>query len=68
MKRLVGEFEEQSFTQIIFPHVHTDWCEYLDEAQKTFENIIKKIIKYQKCLVICDDIQSVKSRFDEIQN
>ena len=65
MKRLIAEFEEQSFTQIIFPHAKTDWIDYLDDAQKTFTNIINEIIKYQKCLVICNDLKSVKSRFEE---
>lgn len=68
MKRLIAEFEEQSFTQIIFPHEKSDWVDYLDEAQDTFVNIIKAIIKYQKCLVVCDDVKSVKSRFEENEN
>ena len=68
MKRLIPEFEEQSFTQIIFPHVNSDWVEYLDEAQNTFINIINEIIKYQKCLVVCTDIKSVKNRFDANEN
>ncbi len=68
MKRFIAEFEEQSFTQIIFPHAKSDWIEYLDEAQKTFENIIKEIIKYQKCLIVCYNIQDVKSRFEENEN
>ena len=68
MKRLIAEFEEQSFTQIIFPHANSDWAEYLDEAQKTFVNIINAIIKYQKCLVVCDDIPSVKKHFAEHKN
>lgn len=68
MKRLIAEFEEQSFTQIIFPHSDTDWAEYLDEAQQTFVNIINEIVKYQKCLVVCDDIESVKSRFQKNEN
>ncbi len=68
MKRLIAEFEEQSFTQIIFPHSDTDWAEYLDEAQDTFVNIINEVIKYQKCLVICDNIESVKSRFEDNDN
>ena len=46
-KRLIAEFEKQSFTQIIFPHKDTDWIDYLEDAQKTFENIINEIIKYQ---------------------
>ena len=68
MKRLIAEFEKQSFTQIIFPHVQTDWCEYLDEAKENFVNIINAIIKYQKCLVVCDDISLVKKYFKENEN
>ena len=68
MKRLIAEFEEQSYTQIIFPHEKTDWAEYLDEAEKTFINIINSIIKYQKCLVVCYDINAVKKHFHENEN
>lgn len=68
MRRLIAEFEEQSFTQIIFPHEKSDWIDYLDEAQSTFVNIIKEIIKYQKCLVVCDDLEKVKIRFDDNDN
>lgn len=68
MKRLIAEFEEQSFTQIIFPHAKSDWIDYLDEAEETFVNIINAIIKYQKCLVVCHDVKSVKSRFEENKN
>jgi len=68
MKRFIAEFEEQSFTQIIFPHVNSDWASYLDEAEATFENIIKEIIKYQKCLVVCADLADVKRRFEPNKN
>ncbi|MEN8302730.1 MAG: agmatine deiminase family protein [Campylobacterota bacterium] len=68
MKRLIAEFEEQSYTQIIFPHPKTDWIEYLDEAQLSFINIINTIIKYQKCLVVCHDIKAVKKHFSEDKN
>ena len=68
MKRLIAEFEAQSFTQIIFPHKKTDWVEYLKEAEKTFINIINAIIKYQKCLVVCYDINAVKKHFKENKN
>lgn len=68
VRRLIAEFEEQSFTQIIFPHAKTDWAEYLDEAQQTFINIINAIIKYQKCLVVSYDINAVKKHFSENKN
>lgn len=64
MKYLIAEFEEQSFTQIIFPHINTDWDYCLDEAQSTFENIINTIIKYQKCLVVCANLEDTKKKFE----
>lgn len=64
MKRLIAEFEEQSFTQIIFPHDKTDWICCLEEAQKNFIEIINNIIKYQKCLVVCTNIDDVKQKFE----
>ncbi len=68
MKRFVAEFEKQSYTQIIFPHKDTDWAEYLQEAQQNFEEIINNIIKYQKCLVVCADVEDVKKRFKPNKN
>lgn len=68
MRKFIAEFEEQSFTQIIFPHPKSDWVEYLDEAQENFINVINEIIKYQKCLVVCYDLSVVKSRFEPNDN
>lgn len=68
MKRLIAEFEEQSFTQIIFPPKQSDWSEYLEEAQENFTNIINAILKYQKCLVVCDDLSRVQNRFEPNAN
>lgn len=68
MKYLIGEFEKQSFTQIIFPHVNTDWNCCLDEAQNTFINIINIITKYQKCLVVCANLKDTKQKFKDNAN
>jgi len=68
MNRFVAEFEEQSFTQIIFPHKNSDWNDYLELAEKNFVDIINQIIKYQKCLVVCDNVNYVKSHFKENKN
>jgi len=68
MKRFVAEFEKQTYTQIIFPHPHSDWIDYLQDAQNTFINIINNIIKYQKCVVICFDIDEVKKHFTPHKN
>ncbi len=68
MKRLIAEFEEQSFTQIIFPHAKTDWVEYLKDTEATFIDIINNIIKFQKCLIVCYDIMQVKAHFTAHKN
>ncbi len=68
MKRMIAEFEEQSFTQIIFPHKGSDWIEYLADAEETFINIALAISKYQKCFIICADITYVKSKFQNHDN
>jgi len=53
MKRPIAEFEEQNFTQIIFPHKNSDWAEYLKEAQDTFVKIIENIFFYPPPLTVC---------------
>ena len=68
MKRLIGEFEEQSYTQIIFPHQNTDWIEYLKEAQECFVNIINAIRKFQTCLLVCYDVEEVQKHFQNTTN
>ncbi len=67
-KKLIAEFEEQTFTQIIFPHPKTDWAEYLKEAEQTFVTIINAVRRYQQCLVVCYDINTVKKHFNEHEN
>ena len=63
MRRLIAEFEAQSFTQIIFPHTKSDWNPYLREAQKCFVTIITNVAQFQECLIICDDVAAVKKHF-----
>ncbi len=67
-RRLIAEFEHQSFIQVIFPHKDTDWIDYLALAKKTFTNIIKTIAKYEKCIVVCVNIQDTKRHFADTKN
>jgi agmatine/peptidylarginine deiminase len=67
-KKLIAEFEPQSFTQLIFPHAETDWVEYLHEAEETFVKIVNAIVKFQPCLLICHDIAYVKAKFNNHKN
>jgi len=67
-KKLIAEFEPQSFTQIIFPHAATDWAEYLAEAQQCFINIINNIILFQPTLVVCHNKEAVMQHFTKHPN
>ncbi len=53
---------------MVFPHEATDWAPYLQEARRTFVNIIEAIRKYQKVLLVCADTQAAKSFFDSSEN
>ena len=64
MRRLPAEFEKQSFIQVIFPHLNSDWVEYLEDAEKNFIDIINSITSFQDCLVICHDIDYVKTKLN----
>ncbi len=66
--RWPAEFEPQSFVQLIFPHAHSDWLPYLDEACETFAEIARQIARFEPCLIVCDDIDRVAAYFDDLHN
>ncbi len=68
MRRLPAEFEPQSFVQIIFPHEGTDWAPYLEEARRNFVDIALAIVRFQPCLIVCYDMNAVKTYFPEHEN
>lgn len=68
MRYFPAEFEAQSFVQLIFPHSQSDWAPYLEEARQNFVSIANAIAHYQPCLIVCDDIEIVKSYFSSHDN
>lgn len=68
MRYFPAEFEPQSFVQLIFPHSQSDWVPYLEEARECFVNIANAIAQYQPCLIICDDVNFVKTYFEPNDN
>ena len=68
IKRLPAEWERQECVMVAYPHKKSDWVCCLDDVKKTYKDIIKAISKYEKCLVICDDIGYIKSELKEIEN
>ena len=59
--RFPAEWERQSFVQLTFPHAETDWAYMLEEAVACFVNIAAEIVKRQDLLVVCHDVDEVKT-------
>jgi len=68
VRRLPAEWEEHNCILVTYPHKKSDWDCCLDEIKKSYKEFIKAIIKYEKCLVICDNVDSVKNELKEITN
>ncbi len=68
IKRLPAEWERQEGVMVAYPHGKSDWTCCLDEIKKSYKEIIKAISLYEKCLVVCDDIKSVKNELRDIIN
>jgi agmatine deiminase len=68
MKYLPAQWEKQEFIQLVFPHKNTDWIEYFNEAINTFYNIAITIQKYQKVLIIAQELTFIKSLFKNKKN
>lgn len=66
--RLPAEWEKQSFLQLTFPHPNSDWDYLLDEASACFVEIIAAAARFQPVLVVCDDVDRVRSFFRTTEN
>lgn len=67
-KNLPAEWEKQSFLQLTFPHQNSDWKYILNEVTVCFVEIIKTTALFQDVLVVCDDVERVKSFFTSTEN
>ena len=67
-KKLPAEWEKQSFLQLTFPHDNSDWKYMLSEVTACFVEIIKTTALFQDVLVVCDDVERVKSYFTSTEN
>jgi agmatine deiminase len=66
--RFPAEWEKQSFLQLTFPHQESDWSYILDEVTACFVEIIETAARFQDVLVVCDNVERVKSFFNSTQN
>ncbi len=61
-RRLPAEWEPQSAVQFTFPHKNTDWAEVLDLVTPCFVEAIQTVSRYEKVLVVCDNVEEVQSK------
>lgn len=64
--RLPAEWEKQSAIQLTFPHENSDWVPYLEQVIPCFVEIAETISRYQKVLVVCDQVERVQSYLSHI--
>lgn len=68
MKRFPAEWETQSFVQIAWPHIETDWLPYLNEANTCYRNLTREIAKREKLVIVTSDPAGVLEQLDMIEN
>ena len=59
---LPAEWEAQESVMLVFPHQKSDWRCCLKEIEDSYKELISAVSKYQKCLVLCSDIEKTKKR------
>ncbi|MEN9918779.1 MAG: hypothetical protein RL662_1215 [Bacteroidota bacterium] len=61
-----SEWHHQSAIQLTWPHQETDWNYILEEISACYVNIARIILKYQKLIIVCPDINLVKRELGEV--
>ena len=64
MKRFPAEWEAQSFVQIAWPHIETDWFPYLSEANECYRNLTREIAKRENVVIVTPDPAGVLQQLD----
>lgn len=65
-RRFPAEWEAQDAVQLTFPHQNSDWAPVLEAVIPCFVQIAKAISRFQPLVVVCDDINRVKSLLADI--
>ncbi|MFK5882699.1 MAG: agmatine deiminase family protein [Sulfurospirillum sp.] len=53
--RVPAEWEKQEYIMLVFPSPKSDWEHSIYYIQKSYVELIKAIIPYQKCVLLCED-------------
>lgn len=57
---LPAEWYQQSGVQLTWPHKDTDWADILPEVTKCYVEIAREVVKREKLLIVCKNIDTVK--------
>ncbi|MEQ9301439.1 MAG: agmatine deiminase family protein [Cyclobacteriaceae bacterium] len=68
MVRLPAEWEPQAFVQFTFPHQQGDWAATYDEVVPCFVELIETTARFQPVLVVCSDLERVRTYFTQHDN
>jgi len=66
--RIPAEWEEQEVLIVVFPPKQSDWAHSIEEIHQTYLRFISAIARFQRCLVICEDKQTLANSFPNLQN
>lgn len=61
-KYLPAEWHTQYAVQLTWPHLNSDWDYLIDQVDKCFVQIAESIALNQKLILVCDEIEAVKSK------
>lgn len=62
-RRWPAEWEAQDAVLLCWPHAKSDWAPILDAAESTFLQISQAIVRFQRLVVIADDVSRVRVFF-----
>lgn len=64
----MAEWEEQAGVILAFPHVATDWADYLEEARTCVVEIVNAIRRFESVYLLTDDVASTTAYFPDTVN
>lgn len=65
---LPPEWYPQSAIQLTWPHYNSDWGYMLEEVTACYVNIATEILKRQKLIIVCYDVEIVKYELQAAKN
>ena len=65
---LPAEWDKQSYIQLTWPHIDTDWAYMLDEVEECFVNLATEIASRQPLLLVAPEFPEALNNFPYKEN